>query len=213
MNIMPTSYTHRQIIAGAQIMTSRRVLQVILDEIRSHTEAGNANIIYDVAIALVCAPDVSNQPPAASIEDPSEAGAAAQPLALQRRLTLRDALRMEAEDFKKTQKKDAVLAEITLRLHRKVEAQMALPPPAELPQLLQPTDMTLPIAMDAAAEASLNETMAAMGDGAQLDLDLPVIDGLGGGPGGADGDGVGDDFFGLDGNLDDFNWSNDMDLS
>ncbi|PNP48362.1 hypothetical protein TGAMA5MH_00646 [Trichoderma gamsii] len=139
---MPTSYTHRQVIATLKIVGASRLLRVILEEIRHQTLAGNGSVVYDVATALVCAPNVSNElPPTSGLLD--ETGNML-PI-LQRPLTLREVLKMEAEDYRKLQKKDAELAEIVVRLHRRVEAQMVLPPPP----MLQAADMQLDLAGDA----------------------------------------------------------------
>ncbi|CAI6100418.1 unnamed protein product [Clonostachys chloroleuca] len=224
-NIMPTTYTHRQIIAGIKMMSAQRVLSAIIDEVKTATEDTRAqsprgNIqpgdvrvqaAYDVATALICAPNVTNEPSAPSVEN---LGDEPQPVipTLQRALTLRDALRLEAQGFKATQKKDPILAEIIVRLHRKVEAQMQINlPPA--PPMLPAPDMTLD--MSAAPEVSLNDAMAAMqNDVGGAGLDMSGIDGLGGpssvGVGDPNGDG---DLFGIDStSLDDFDWGSTMEL-
>ncbi|KAL7925274.1 mediator complex, subunit Med5 [Trichoderma austrokoningii] len=140
---MPTSYTHRQVIATLKIVGASRLLRVILEEIRQQSLAGNGSVVYDVATALVCAPNVSNElPPTSGLLD--ETGNML-PI-LQRPLTLREVLKMEAEDYRKLQKKDAELAEIVVRLHRRVEAQMVMPPPP----MLQAANMQLDLAGDAA---------------------------------------------------------------
>ncbi|KAK8002553.1 hypothetical protein PG989_002272 [Apiospora arundinis] len=177
MNIMPTSYTHRQMLVALKIIGPKRFLQVVLEEVKQQTDAGSASIVYDVATALVCAPDVTNisppPPPSAMLGDPTH-----QIAPLQTRVSLRQALRWEAEDFKKIQKADPVLAEIVVRLYRRVETQMVMPEP---PQMLQ-NDLSLGI--DESAAASLGDALAAAGNeglvaddaNAGMDLDL-------GGPG------------------------------
>ncbi|GFP55187.1 mediator of RNA polymerase II transcription subunit 5 [Trichoderma asperellum] len=181
---MPTSYTHRQVIATLKIVGARRFLRVVLEEIRQQTLAGNGSLVYDVATALVCAPNVSNElPPTSGLLD--EAGNML-PI-LQRPLTLREVLKMEAEDYRKLQKKDAELAEIVVRLHRRVEAQMVLPPPP----MLQAADMQLDLAGDTTnLEDSIVVAAGVQGDGTMsmdgvgsLDMSLGGISsdlGLGG---------------------------------
>lgn len=168
MTAMPTSYTHRQIIATLKIVGASRLLRIMLEEIRQQILTGSGSVVYDVVTALVCAPNVSNElPPTSGLLD--EAGNMPPPL--QRRLTLREVLKMEAEDYRKLHKKDAELAEIMVRLYRRVEAQMVLPPP---PNMLQAADMQLDLAGDA---ASLGDSMAAAG--VQTDGTM-AIDGVGG---------------------------------
>ncbi|KAL7797476.1 mediator complex, subunit Med5 [Trichoderma ceciliae] len=151
MTAMPTSYTHRQIIATLKIVGAHRLLRVILGEIRQQVLTGSGSVVYDVATALICAPNVSSElPPTSGLLD--ETGNL--PPLLQRPLTLREVLRMGAGEYRKLQKKDAELAETVVRLHRRVEAQMVLPPPP----MLQAADMQLDLAGDT---ASLGDSMAA----------------------------------------------------
>ncbi|RDA90567.1 hypothetical protein CP533_2591 [Ophiocordyceps camponoti-saundersi (nom. inval.)] len=118
VNVMPTSYTHRQTIAACRIVGTRRVLRAMLDEIRHQPEA------YDVVTMLVCAPDVTIESPASGLLE--AAGSAAS----QRRLTLREALKAESESCLKPNKKEE--AETVVRLHRRVEAMLALPAAATM---------------------------------------------------------------------------------
>lgn len=218
MTAMPTSYTHRQIIATLKIVGASRLLRVILEEVRQQTLAGSGSIAYDVATALICAPNVNNELPATSglLDETGN-----MPPLLQRPLTLRDVLKMEAEDYRKLQKKDAELAENVVRLHRRVEAQMVLPPPP----MLQAADMQLDLAGDA---ASLGDSMAAaagvQGDGSMsmdgvggLDMGIGGVSsdlGLGtsGSNGGLDASAEADLFGSLDTDMDMFDGWSGMDL-
>ncbi|ETS80121.1 hypothetical protein PFICI_07650 [Pestalotiopsis fici W106-1] len=196
LNVMPTSYTHRQMIAALKMLGPRQLLRLILDEVKqSYSEAGSASYAYDIAMALVCAPDVTNQPPApppALMNDPNQ-----QASSIQKRVALRQMLRWEAEDCKKIQKVDPALAEHIVRLHRKVEAQMHIviqPAPA-----MMQTDLSL--GLDENAAASLDDALAAaqgdvmVANDTGMDLDLgPDPSGMGLDMGGADGGlGLGDD--------------------
>ncbi|KAI2623165.1 Med5-domain-containing protein [Hypoxylon sp. NC1633] len=130
LNVMPTSYTHRQILSAAQMIGAKRLLRVILDEVKAQTEAGNGSIAHDVATALICAPDVTNLPPPPKFVHLMEE-ANLPMLYPQLRVSLRTALKWEAEECKTIQKTDLPAAEIAVRLHRRVEAQMLVPPLAE----------------------------------------------------------------------------------
>lgn len=173
INMMPTSYTHRQILAAHRIMGARRLLGVILDEIKQQTDTSSYSIMYDIATALICAPDATNVPPPtmmALLVDPN--GPPATP---QTRTSLREALKSEAEDFKSIQKSDPVLADHVVRLYRRVEAQLLMPQPEEA--MLQGQ---LDLNLDENAAAAL---AAAQGDGLVTgDANLNL--GLGGGAGG-----------------------------
>lgn len=196
LNVMPTSYTHRQMLAALKMLGPKQLLRLILDEVKQiYSGAGSDSYAYDIAMALVCAPDVTNQPPTPPsqlMNDPSQ-----QVPSAQKRVSLRQMLRWEAEDCKKIQKVDPALAEHIVRLHRKVEAQMHIviqPAPA-----MMQTDLSL--GLDENAAASLDDALAAaQGDvmgtnDAGMDLDLgPDPSGMGLDLGGADGGlGLGDD--------------------
>ncbi|KAI1814973.1 mediator complex subunit Med5 [Poronia punctata] len=127
LNMVPAS--HRQMLAAHRILGARRLLYLILDETKQQTEAGSGSIIYDIATALVCAPDATNVPPPpfmGLLVDPSNA-----PPPPQTQISLRAALKSEAEDFKLIHKSDPALAEHVVRLYRRVEAQLMMPQPAE----------------------------------------------------------------------------------
>lgn len=129
INMMPTSYTHRQILAAHRMLGARRLLHLILDEIKQHTDAGSGGVIYDIATALICAPDATNMPPPSAMTllvDPNNP-----PVTPQTRLSLRMALKFEAEDFRIIHKSDPVLAEHVVRLYRRVEAQLMTPQPED----------------------------------------------------------------------------------
>ncbi|KFA47074.1 hypothetical protein S40293_04631 [Stachybotrys chartarum IBT 40293] len=210
VNYTPPTYTHRQMIAARQLMGPRRALRAILEETRAQTEAGNASIVYDIATALICAPDVTNDAPAPTgLLDTSGSMQG-------RRLSLRDVLKLLAEEYKKVQKQDGTLAEIIVRLHRRVEAQMVMPAP---PAIMQNTDLL------GGNAGTMGEGLAS-GPGAQADGmavdNVMGMDGLGTdlGLGGPSGSGAGldsggdNDLFDLDASMDVFDgWDSNMDLT
>jgi mediator of RNA polymerase II transcription subunit 5 len=127
LNVMPTSYTHRQILAGIRLLGAKRLLTAIIEEVKSQTATGNGALVIDVATALICAPDAdsaSPSPTSAQLMHILDDGASGMPQPLQRRLTLRDALRTCAELAPKTHKTDELHAETVIRLFRRVEALM-----------------------------------------------------------------------------------------
>ncbi|RYC61127.1 hypothetical protein CHU98_g5102 [Xylaria longipes] len=196
INMIPTSYTHRQILAAHRILGARRLLHIILDEVKQQTDTNSCSIMYDIATALICAPDATNAPPPAVMTllvDPNN------PIVTpQRRISLREALKSEAEDFKTIQKSDPAMAEHIVRLYRRVEAQLMMPQPAET--MLQGG---LSLGLDENAAAAL---AAAQGDGlvtsdGNLNLNLGNAGSDMGLPGGADSSGgldfgTDDDIFG-----------------
>ncbi|GJC93840.1 mediator complex subunit Med5 [Colletotrichum higginsianum] len=223
MDRMPPAYTHRQMLVALKLLGAKRLLQLLYEDIRQQTDTGSGSIIYDVVTAIVCAPDVVNTPsnPVNFLDNSGNV-----PVPTQRKLTLREVLKSDAEDCKRLQKTDMNLAEIVVRLYRKVESQMAVSQ-AQAMQADTMLQSDLGLSLDPGA-GSLDDAMAAatanvvQGDGISVDnvsLDLG-LGGVGGdlGLGGSSNNGGGsldlgaDDIFSGLGAGDDFQWDN-MDLS
>lgn len=218
---LPSQYTHRQMIIGLRMLGAKRVLWAILEELKAQTEAGSGSAAYgyDVAVALICAPDASNTVNNSSSNDNNNNNNGDVPAAQQRRLSLRDALTWAAEEWKKVQKKDPAMAEIIVRLHQRVEKQMA-PVALAMPSTLDAATAAMADALvvpadDAAAAAVMADPMALDASGVgglSLDLgsgDLNLGDGGVGSSGGLD---LGADDWGL-GTLDGLDGWGDMDLT
>lgn len=236
--VIPTSYTHRLILVGLRHLGAKRVLHAILEELKAQTEAGSGSVAYgyDVAVSLVCAPDVNNMsdhdPALGGLED---AAANVPRVPPQRRLSLRDALKFEAAGWKKVEKKDLVTAEILVRLYQKTEKQMAPAAVAltmPMPTIVDGAELTTAAMADAlqgvgvvgdnAAAAAAAGMMAdpMVLDSSAAGLGVPSLD-LGGGAGDLSlgGDGTSGSAGGLDLSADDWGlgpldgWDGSMDLS
>ena len=207
---MPPPYTHRQILAALRMLGAKRLLGTLLDELKAFTETPQASIAYDVVTAIICAPDVTNDTSlaAAAAPAPSPSGGGGgggggnsnaadatmpggEPPPLQRRMLLREALKAEMDDWKRLRSSDPLLAETVVRLHRRVEAQMALPPPSA----------AVDAATAAAAAAMLQPELGGLGgataDGVLGDA-IAAAAAAGAGPG-EHGQGHGHDGMALDG--------------
>ncbi|KAI1155687.1 mediator of RNA polymerase II transcription subunit 5 [Nemania diffusa] len=196
INMMPTSYTHRQILAAHRILGARRVLNIILDEIKQQMDTSSCSIMYDIATSLICAPDATNVTPPVVMSllvDPSNP-----PVIPQTRISLREALKSEAEDFKSIQKSDPALAEHVMRLYRRVETQLMMPQPAET-MLQGGLDLDLDENAAAALAAAQSDGLVTSDGNLSLTLGSAGGDmGLAGGaePGGGLDFGTEDDIFG-----------------
>jgi mediator of RNA polymerase II transcription subunit 5 len=122
MNPNPPSYTHRLIYTSLSLIGARNTLRAILDEIKSQTGSGNDSIALDIAAALICAPTVANSP----IPIDWVASSIPSPASQRTRINLPEVLKYEAEDAAVLYSKDQAMAEIIIRLHRLVEAQIAV---------------------------------------------------------------------------------------
>lgn len=128
LNVMPTPYTHRQMLAALRMLGAKRMLDAIVEEVKQQSTNGSGSAVLDVAVAIICAP----QPSAAAISQPLDLmldpnGAPHQ--VLQHRLTLREALQREAENAPKIHKDDVPKREAIIRLQRRVEAQLQMQVP------------------------------------------------------------------------------------
>ena len=194
VNISPANYTHRQILVGLKLLGAKRLLSTIIDEVKAQDEAGNGSIVLDIATALVCSPDIMSWDPTSGMHILGD-GTSITPL--QRRMTLREALKVEAENAPKLHKTDAVLAETAIRLHRRVEAQMAM----QQQTLISHGPMgSLDVALHGALDAALDDAMAGgITDAGQsiedvMNAETDMMSGLMTGADGMDGDlfGMGD---------------------
>jgi mediator of RNA polymerase II transcription subunit 5 len=169
----PANYTHRQVLVGLRMLGAKRLLNAIIEEVKSQTELGNGSIAIDVATALICAPDAASW-------DPGNSGSAIEMMGegqlppLQRRMNLREALKMEADNAPKVHKTDAFHAETVIRLYRRVEALLVV----QQPVMLADDDMGgLDAGLHRAAlDAALDGAMAGGGLGDEVNMG----DGMGG---------------------------------
>jgi mediator of RNA polymerase II transcription subunit 5 len=173
LNVHPANYTHRQLLVGVRFLGAKRVLNIIVDEVKAQTDVGNGGVILDIACALICAPD------AASWDMGDNIIHSTQPL--QRRLTLREALKNEIENAPKLHKSTSETAkqqaETLIRIYRKVEAQSLMPQqPALLPQV------GLVAALDdaiMAGDVGLGVSGDALGDAGSVGLSMDALGGVG----------------------------------
>ena len=211
MNGIPAPYTHRQILAGTKALGAKLMLRIILEEVQVQSSEGNASVVLDVATALFCSPDPALDAQASGMQGLDEAGNV--PQVPERQASLREALKEAAEGFRKIQKRDPGLAEVAVRLHRRVQEQMA---PSQAQML--PAELAAPLDDSTVQAAAAAQGDAMQMDGVGLDLMAGVSGGdlnLGSGNGGSFD--LGDDIWGsLDGAGDSFDWDamgDSMDLS
>lgn len=197
ININPTPYTHRLLLACLKILGAKRTLLTLLDEVRVHTELGNGSAVLDVVAALVCAPEAAAWDGNLVGADELLAQGPIQPL--QRRLTLREVLKSEVADVVAARKtknpigvninltngggdgnQDDTATEATIRLYRRVEALLAVQV-----QVQQPVLMTHGLVggemsgmeMEGMGEMGGMEgmgNMTGMGEMGEMDMDMGV---------------------------------------
>ncbi|KAK0099573.1 mediator complex subunit [Cadophora gregata f. sp. sojae] len=172
LNSNPANYTHRQILVAIKMLTAKRVLGAIIDEVKAQTTAGNGSVALDVACALICAPDAGSWN--SGIQTDIMGAATITPQ--ERRMTLREALKMEADNAPKLHKTDPFHAETIVRLYRKVEAQLNMPQQTMLQHdaLGDLNSAIEAVGMDALAADALHGD--GLGDGTDLGLGDPHAD-------------------------------------
>ncbi|KAI5203996.1 hypothetical protein AUEXF2481DRAFT_449992 [Aureobasidium subglaciale EXF-2481] len=129
-NSMPFNYTHRAITSALSMLGADEVLAIMLDEVRSQTQAGSGSAALEVATTIVCAPS-----PTSAL---SQANALMQfdqssPQHVNQRRTLRQALQARLEEPKELLSAETERVEALVRLGRRVEAQLAVPPQLSMP--------------------------------------------------------------------------------
>ncbi|CCU82069.1 RNA polymerase II mediator complex subunit/Nut1 [Blumeria hordei DH14] len=116
----PANYTHRQILVGVKILGAKRVIKIIVEELKSGIEAGHGGAALDIASALVSSSDATAWDSTFGLG--SAVGNNEETRYLQRRMNLREALKNEAYNAPKLQRTDPFTAETIVRLYRKVES-------------------------------------------------------------------------------------------
>ncbi|KAK3325677.1 mediator complex, subunit Med5 [Apodospora peruviana] len=193
------AYTHRQILVAVKMLGAKHLLSILLEELKNQTALGNDSVAYDVVTAIICAPDISDKEfSLATMAAPDDTAAQQHLQQLQRHMTVRQALKAEADDWKRIQRADPAMAETVVRLYRRVEAQMApLPPPPAAAAMLSSAELDSALGVgvgsgDAALDDAMMAAAAAAGvengqlhhhDPMSLDtsaVDLGDLSGLGG---------------------------------
>lgn len=116
----PANYTHRQILVGVKILGAKRVIKLILEELKSGIEAGHGGAALDIASAIVSSSDATAWDSTFGLG--STVGNNEGTRYLQRRMNLREALKNEAYNAPKLQRTEPFTAETIVRLYRKVES-------------------------------------------------------------------------------------------
>ncbi|RKF60016.1 Mediator of RNA polymerase II transcription subunit 5 [Erysiphe neolycopersici] len=120
----PANYTHRQILVGIKMLGAKRVIGIILEDLRAGISTGHAGAALDVASSIVCAADALTWD-SIHCSNAVKGSGNGEGQTLQRRLNLREALKNEVENAPKLQKTDSFAAETVVRLYRNVESLLA----------------------------------------------------------------------------------------
>lgn len=121
LQLNPPGYTHRQLYASLNILGSEKSLRTIIDEVKAQTDAGNGAAALDIGVTLICSPTICNS--AIAVEWVGSSVPA--PPTPRTRLNLRESLKAEFDHAASLVATDPLTAETTVRLHRRVEAQLA----------------------------------------------------------------------------------------
>lgn len=164
INSLPYNYTHKTMIAALEILGADEVLAVILDELKSQTLNGSGSAALEIATTIVCAP--------LPVPALSQANALMQfdqsaPAPVNQRRTLRQALQAQLGEPKALLSMDTERVEALVRLGRRVEAQLVIPPQMSMPMTnLDLHDMSMTSADMQMASADIQITSA---DGSTTD--------------------------------------------
>lgn len=179
--LRPPHYNPRLILISEEILGATATLSALLEELRVQTESGNATVAIDIATAFICAPKSRNSP---FFVGWVHSAVPAQMARGTKRLNLREALRLEFDDATELIQKDQIMAEIVVRLHRAVEAQLnfsVAPMPdisgaATMPSL---PPMTSNASVDQAMSFGTDNNATSMDLGVATSIDLGGTDSMG----------------------------------
>lgn len=205
VTLSPPSYTYRLFYVSLKLLGAKKVLRYILEEVKAQQQdPQHGPAAMDVATSLICAPCVDNSP--VSVDWMSSGFPS--PPAMHTRLNLRSMLKIEYENAAELSASDMPMAELIVRLHRRVEAQLAeshvpnLVPSAIAPMQDIIPDIGMAIGDVGAASVPLDQQMDLtgvtgldLGDAAGLDLGGEDANALGFGTGGAGGGDLDDNIF------------------
>ena len=191
MNMTTPPYTHRQLLSGVKILGAERILHGLVEEVKLQTEHNSGDLALEIATTMICAPTTADP---TMLPAPLDTNGALIP-APKSRMSLVEALklilddmlgRISGSDHVMMEDIDRGTAETIVRLHRRVEAQLAGTPQAG-------PDMMHNMNMDADTAAVAADTV---GGGLRMDLGTTetiddVLDAAGGDML------TGDDFLGL----------------
>jgi mediator of RNA polymerase II transcription subunit 5 len=121
LQLNPPSYTHRQLYASLKILGAAKSLRAIIDEVKAQTDAGNGAAALDIGVSLICSPIVENS--AISVDWVGSPVPA--PPSPRTRINLREMLKVDFDNAASLVSTDPLAAETIVRLHRRVEAQLA----------------------------------------------------------------------------------------
>lgn len=166
----PPSYTHRQVYASIELLGTSKTLGAIIDEVKAQTDAGNGAAALDIGVSLICAPMIKDSVlPVDWVGSPVPVTHSPRS-----RPNLREILKFEFDNAASIVSSDPLAAETIVRLHRRVEAQLAVIAQAGLSSAnvdLSNVDMQAPSltsdldkAMNDAAAASIAAVGADMTD-------------------------------------------------
>ena len=121
LQLTPPRYTHRQIYASVKILGAFRALRAIIDEVKAQTDAGNGAVALDIGVSIICAPTIENS----ALPVNWIGSLVSAPAPPRTRMNLREMLKVEFDNAASLVSSDPLAAETIVRLHRRVEAQLA----------------------------------------------------------------------------------------
>ena len=130
MTMTTPTYTHRQLLSGVTILGAERVIHGLIEEVKLQTEHNSGDLALEVATTMICAPTTAD-PTMSPV--PLDANGVPIPMP-KARLTLVDALKLVLDDaLGRITNNDHITmgefdrgtVETIVRLHRRVEAQLA----------------------------------------------------------------------------------------
>nr|POE75767.1 mediator of rna polymerase ii transcription subunit 5 [Quercus suber] len=169
----PTKYTHLLFTSAYQILGADGVLKAVVDELKEQTAVNNGPVALDICASMICAPSpISPGLIPTSLPDASNLGQGMP-------LSVRDTLKLTVSDMKAFVNRPVSDAEALMRLHRRVEAQLAIQqnPPIPLATAIQDeatNQIIKDLGLDDAANGTALVEQSASADFANNDLNVDL---------------------------------------
>lgn len=171
INMAPSSYSHRQLLAGIRLLGSSRVANALIDEVKQQTEAGNGDLVLDIVATMMCAPMPESFAVDQNICHPVDSTKESLPRCSV--LTLRDALSVQHENVPKISETSPLHAAAIVRLWRRVSVLAA--PPSQVSNI-DVSNMIQNMDYDAQERMDLDASAAGVGDASAGHDDADNID-------------------------------------
>ncbi|KAF2759673.1 Med5-domain-containing protein [Pseudovirgaria hyperparasitica] len=179
--VSPPPYPARLLHVAERILGPSKVLRAIIDEVRAQTDTGHGEYALDIGVSMICAVSTDNSPLSVDwLTSPVPS-----PHVPRTRPNLRDMLKVELDEAADLIASDPLTAETIVRLHRRVEAQLAVSALPDLSTTVIIQDMHIDVDVPSDSNNAQQNGMDSINLGGSTDDMMSGLGDLGGDTGDA----------------------------